>query len=310
MKYVLSFLRRNRLRRRKKAAATPQTLIFVDVDGVLNVGVNDGKSNPICFSMSNLERCEILQHTTLDPADSGIVDRLVAVSTRTLENSGENPHTTYKNMASGEVGDLDVVDVFVRRLAQLIRAAGPQRLVVLSSTWRTPKNAGKVVKLEALISAALKKPFTFDAKTSLSESRGAAGRLKGIRAFIEEHCGHMLASTLRVLVLEDFHASPMNSWTCDGAIIASELDAEAYLHKCIPSHIQLAVKLLHTYDEWRTASGLQVQVGSGLMMKHFARGMAFLLREPDSADQVVVSKPVICPGYDADLSAGRTSIRI
>jgi len=44
----------------------------------------------------------------------------------------------------------------------------------------------------------------------------------------------------------------------------------------LPSHMAVTARLLHTYDEWRAGATLQVQVGSGLTVKHFVRGMDFL----------------------------------
>jgi len=269
------------------AASPPDTLIFVDVDGVLNVGIKD--TNPVVpaldFSKDNLSSCySILRSGRASAEEADIVDKILSVEAHSLEPFGEG-FVTYGELLSNNPDSLvgfDLIFAFVQRLAMMIRIAGPQRLVVLSSNWRKPAHAKKLQKLEMLIAVVLGEPFAFDARTSLEEARDHAGRLQGIGSFIQDHVASFqkLAGPLRVLVLDDFHNGPLNGWKCDGNTISSAQDAEAYLKKIIPAHLSSAVKLIHTYTEWHTESGRLVQLGSGLTANHFVDGVDFLMKQP------------------------------
>jgi len=264
-------------------ASPPDTLIFVDVDGVLNVGIKD--ENPkvaaLDFSKDNLSSCyAILRSGRASADEADIVDKILSVEACSLDLA--EGFATYGELLSNNPDSLvgfDLILTFVQRLAMMIRMAGPQRLVVLSSNWRKPAHAKKLQKLEMLIAAMLGEPFAFDARTSLEEARDHAGRLQGIGAFIQDHVASFqkLAGPLRVLVLDDFHNRPLNGWRCDGNTISSTKDVEAYLKKFIPPHLSSAVKLIHTYTEWYTQSGRLVQLGSGLTANHFIDGMDFLM---------------------------------
>eukprot|EP00930_Biecheleria_cincta_P075666 TRINITY_DN62842_c0_g1_i1.p1 TRINITY_DN62842_c0_g1~~TRINITY_DN62842_c0_g1_i1.p1 ORF type:complete len:373 (+),score=63.64 TRINITY_DN62842_c0_g1_i1:29-1147(+) len=281
-------------------ASMPDTLIFVDVDGVLNVGIKD--EDPavpaLDFSMANLSMCyEIHCSGRCSAKDVEILDKIFSVEACSLEFLGEG-YATYgellRNNPSSLPG-LDLIAVFVQRLAMMIRVAGPRRLVVLSSTWRKPQHAKKLQKLEKLIATMLGEPFAFDARTSLEEGRDQAGRLKGIRGFIQDHVASSpkLAGPLRVLVLDDFHNHPLNGWKCDGHRISSAQDAEAYLKNGIPARLPGAVKLIHTYAEWHTEWGHLVQLGTGITMNHFRDGVEFMMTS---------MKQLVAP-QDADFTA-------
>lgn len=264
-------------------ASSPGTLIFVDVDGVLNVGIKD--ENPempaLDFSMQNLSTCYSIRRSgKIAAEDAATVDKILSVAAHSLEPLSED-YATYQELlidSCNSLQGLDLIHIFVQRLAKLIQAAGSQRLVVLSSTWRRPQHSKKTQKLEKAIASVLGEPFAFDARTSLEENRDVAGRLKGIRAFIQDHvaASETPAGPLRVLVLDDFHNRPLKGWKCDGNTISSTQDAEAYLKCGIPAHPSNAVRLIHTYAEWRTESGRLVQVGAGMTMNHFRDGLEFL----------------------------------
>lgn len=282
-------------------AAAPDTLIFVDVDGVLNVGIKD--ENPkvpaLDFSKDNLNACySILRSGKASVDEADIVDKILSVEACSLGHLGEG-YATYGEMLSNNPDSVgfDLIHVFVQRLAMMIRSAGPRRFVVLSSNWRKPAHAKKLQKLEMLIANALGEPFAFDAKTSLEEARDQSGRLQGIGAFIQHHIASSrnVAGPLRVLVLDDFHNRSLNGWKCDGNTINSTQDAEAYLQKYIPAHMSSTVKLVHTYTEWHTESGRLVQLGSGMTMNHFCDGMEFLM----------ASMKQLVPPQDAKATAAR-----
>jgi len=268
-------------------ALSPETLIFVDIDGVLNVGIRDGsgKMAPISFSVDNLNKAlgelQKMQHGfEIDLESANTVDRIISVAVHSLEDVDEES-TTYHELLTNSPhapGNLDLIYIFVRRLAIMIRVAGPRRLVVLSSTWRKPQYARKVQQLEKAIAVMLGEPFAFDARTSLKEDHSVAGRLNGIRAFIEDYvaASQNLAGPLRVLVLDDFHNTPLNGWKCNGNPMSSVRDVEAYLEGSIPLYLGGAARLIHTYAEWKTESGRLVQIGSGMTANHFRDGVEFL----------------------------------
>lgn len=250
---------------------TADTLIFVDVDGVLNVGARDDGGAPVMLHSDGLEDALKLwgKHETHPMRDT--IERLVSISRRPLDH-GEG--TTFSRLASS--GSAEVSDVLVGRLAELIRAAGERRLVVLSSRWKS--HLKRVQRLERSIAEHLQVPFKFDAKTAPDEASTPEGRLEAIGDFLAgfwEWRGSIQGS-LRALVLEDFHITPMG-WSCGGVVIPTVEAAEGYLRRRLLAAAAsmpaptLDVKLVHTYDEWRTPRGLRVQVGAGLTLKFFCQ---------------------------------------
>lgn len=263
-----------------RAVDDPETLLFVDIDGVLNVAVREETEHPLSVSKQNLDRAKaLISRGNIESATLSTCNRLLAICAHGLESQGEGSSSTYAEFCSGS--ELDVSETFVKRLAKLIQVSGPNRQAVLSSTWRQPKHSAKVAMLEKAISRCMNENFTFDAKTPLIEEKSASGRLAGIGKFIAEHSFYASMDPsktrmLRVLVVDDFHCSPLNSWMCNGTRISSVEEAEKYLERFIPATTVPAIKLLHTYDEWTTTDGLLMQVGSGLTMKHLNRGLEFL----------------------------------
>jgi len=124
----------------------------------------------------------------------------------------------------------------------------------------------------------LGRPFAFDATTKQANERNASDRLQCIGDYIHNLCsGRADCSPLKVLVLDDFFCSPLNGWLCGGRSIRSAGAVERYLRDCAPGQaVELTVKFVHTYDEWRTQSGLRVQVGSGLTQASYHEACEFL----------------------------------
>eukprot|EP00931_Biecheleriopsis_adriatica_P117372 TRINITY_DN92898_c0_g1_i1.p1 TRINITY_DN92898_c0_g1~~TRINITY_DN92898_c0_g1_i1.p1 ORF type:complete len:359 (-),score=68.77 TRINITY_DN92898_c0_g1_i1:54-1130(-) len=248
-------------------------LIFVDIDGVLNIGIKDGPAHPLSLSRENLEKALSLPRSLLRGPDGQSAARILAAAEKSLQEKGE-AGLTYGDFASGR--DVDVAEEMVKRLAKILKAAGPRKLVVLSSTWRQPKHAQRVAKLEALVSKHLGQQFVFDDRTDLNEEVGAAGRLKGIGSYLRQHSERVGSDTgLRVLVLEDFHISPMGSWKCEGRDITSVEVAQDYLRRCSSGNVNTSVRLIHTYDEWQTRQGL-MQLGSGLTINNYMSALQFV----------------------------------
>eukprot|EP00931_Biecheleriopsis_adriatica_P118433 TRINITY_DN93846_c0_g1_i1.p1 TRINITY_DN93846_c0_g1~~TRINITY_DN93846_c0_g1_i1.p1 ORF type:complete len:344 (-),score=50.74 TRINITY_DN93846_c0_g1_i1:54-1085(-) len=293
---------------KQEAILKYENLMFVDIDGVLNVGVKDGDSHPLSLSARNLEIAKyfpVLQgeEAKLESAQKGqaAARRLRFVSQCNLAAYGESNETTFEKFLSGD--DVDVADEFVHRLASIIKAAGSKTLVVLTSTWRQPRYADKVRSLEMLLSKHMGKPFEFGARTSLEEVHSAAGRLAGMAQYLRQYCANLSpdCKTLRVLALEDFHITAMG-WQCDGNDIRSVQDAEMYLRKSIPANLKASVKLLHTYAEWSVTDLPLVQVGSGITMQHFCNALEFFRPELVSQEGTPYVHPATKPWTTGTLS--------
>jgi len=90
--------------RRATMALSPETLIFVDIDGVLNVGIRDGggKMAPISFSLDNLNKAlgvlQKMQHGgEIDVESANTVDKIISVALHSLEDVDEES-TTYHEL--------------------------------------------------------------------------------------------------------------------------------------------------------------------------------------------------------------------
>lgn len=247
------------------------TVIFVDVDGVLNVGIRDGNKPALALNGSNLAQARrMLGAGAKDP----LVEKIVDVCGRpTSPNGGEE---TYHTLVASSTSD--VSDVLVGRLAALIQAAGDGCKMVLSSTWRLPHHLKRKVRLEALISRQLGEKFTFDGATDPTRDNVAEMRLKLLGDAIADLCSQPrgVSRRLRILVLEDFFIGLPGTWMWEGAVVESMEVVETYLRSRAPADMDLDIKVVHTVASWTTKSGLDVQVGAGLTQDKFKSAMAFL----------------------------------
>jgi len=260
-----------------------ETLIFVDVDGVLNLAVRDPEdAAPVGLSHENIDVArKVWAMRKRRLRGEPMIERILDVHDRKLEE-GEGEAATYAKLAHREAVGLS--DVLVERLARLIRTA-PCCTVVLSSTWRMPEHKFRVQRLEAALGHHLGSPrWAFHARTSLAPERGATERLQRIGDFVVDHLARGRGRReLRVLVLDDFMVNAFHGWPCGGCPMDSCEAAERYLSDRAARGLgrepacDLAVRVIHTYDEWTTASSLFVQVGTGLTIGHFRRAESFLL---------------------------------
>merc|ERR1712039_1154058 len=114
----------------------------------------------------------------------------------------------------------------------------------------------RVAGLEKDISRHLGTDFTFDARSGLEDECSAECRLGTVGRFPENLLAWRgePANKLRVLMLEDFHITPLDGWTISGISVDSVEAAEDYLRQQM--HIagaeNVAVRLIPTYDEWTT----------------------------------------------------------
>jgi len=256
------------------------TLVFVDVDGVLNIGVQDLAGKPLAFSEGNLR-------TVLAHADHPCPDmaRVRTVAARTIEREGGAFYA--KLVATSN----NVSFLLVARLAHILRVAaamgGAQR-VVLSSNWRSQSHKNRVQQLEALISAHLGKPFSFDDRTRLQQERCASDRLECIGNYVEEFCRKRARNVplLRILVLDDFFMTELIGMSCGGFAIDSVSASEQYLLSRVADVGTTSICVVHTYEQLAGEDGVPFSIGCGLTMKFFSSALMFLgwLHGPDEEE--------------------------
>mmetsp|Transcript_7499 Transcript_7499/g.12043 ORF Transcript_7499/g.12043 Transcript_7499/m.12043 type:complete len:303 (-) Transcript_7499:68-976(-) len=242
-----------------------ETLIFVDADGVVNVGIRDtpGQS-PLLLCETNLNRC---RQRAVCTGPSHIIKSAAE------KDVGHGDDGTYSKFAT-VAGSSDICEVFAERLAGIIRVAGPRCRTILSSSWRKPSHHSRVVALEAAISKYGGKSFKFDDRTRLGGDEPEK-RIQLIGDFIREHTKNRSSSAgaLRVVVLEDFAATHPRQWKFG---INSKDSTEEYW-RCSSSQPEKAfVKLVHCYEEWLTDQGMLVQIGSGLTCAKVCEAELFL----------------------------------
>jgi len=168
-----------------------------------------------------------------------------------------------------------IADVYASRLASLIEKAGNNCSVVLSSNWRKPSRASNVMRLEQIVSKYLGRTFCFDARTAPMAERCGIDRLQCLGDYLQKVGKNSNdQEPLRALVLEDFFISPLDGWSVGDSCIDAVDSAEDYLRMRAGRPVD--IKLVHTYDEWLSESGLRVQVGTGLVQHHFDAAFKFL----------------------------------
>merc|ERR1712107_661037 len=102
-------------------------------------------------------------------------------------------------------------------------------------------------------------------------------RLVIIGDFVEQYVHHAKERgkerPLRILILDDFYISPIKDWVIDDLVINTVEECEDYiLSRCGADAL---VRLVFSYTEWNSPSGMLVQVGTGLTMEHQCRALDF-----------------------------------
>jgi len=248
------------------------TLIFVDADGVINVGIRD---DPVASPLL-LEDASLVTAREIPCLTSTIIE---AVATREL---GHGEDGTYAQFAT-ERGSAskDICDVFVQRLAEIVQLAGPRCWLVLSSTWRRPTKScqRRVAALEKCLSRHSGKTIGFSAHIGgLHERDDPPCRVRLIGEFVRAFTAQR-ATPLRVLVLEDFGATHPRDWPSEKNATKTLKEVEDFIRASSNTPDLTSVKLLHTYDEWITEHGYQVRIGSGLVLAKVCEAKRFLLGE-------------------------------
>lgn len=257
------------------------TLIFQDVDGVLNIGIDD----PGCGALMLSE--DVVAHTRKTakmwtPGRRENIMRVDAVINRELRHGDH----TYADFACGTSANrIDFSDRLVRRLAYIICIAGENAKVVLSSKWRWPRHQSRVDLLQRAISKHLGRHFVFQARTTLCNEPLGADRLRVIGNYLAELGARRdVTRPLRVLVLDDFSITGFarGDMDTDGVTIRSPREGANYLRRRYYSSskaskgARMDCAIVHTFDEWCTSDGLAVQVGAGLTLDCVCEAARFL----------------------------------
>ncbi|CAE7227676.1 unnamed protein product [Symbiodinium natans] len=259
--------------------ATVDTIIFVDVDGVLNVGIQDDGKPPLLFRDEDVYTAVRLAKKGYNGPEAGCVEKLSALAEHQV---GFHEDGTYEKLMTRNGAEL--TDLLVQRLAKVIALGGPTTKVVLSSSWRRPHHRSRRRQLEQSLTQHLGQAFRFHSVTALyREEKTAADRLETVGDYLAEFCHRRDdVTTLRVLMLEDFFITPLDGWKLKGRAIRSSSDAERYLDsraRSMSPALSVQSKLCHCYDNVKTSGGLTMQVGTGFTQQLFEEASAFLDRE-------------------------------
>ncbi|CAJ1343379.1 unnamed protein product [Effrenium voratum] len=236
----------------------PKTLFFVDVDGVLNVGMAQSSKSTLILSQHNLI---LAQRLMMDPDQEQkakeAAEAMLCVAGHPLD--GE-PGCLQKYACSAS----SLSDLLVERLAKLILAAGDCH-VVLSSSWRHERYRGRRVLLERKLGKFLGCMFSFhDVTRTDREERTPEERLERIGDYLEEYCQKHAASeqSVRVVVLDDFLLSPIR-WFCGDQRIHCLDDLNQYLAERAGMHgVEAQVKTVHPYCETMLSTGkMRISIG-------------------------------------------------
>jgi hypothetical protein len=276
------------------SASEIDTLILIDVDGVLNVGLKDPDSQaPLIFDMKNVKRA--FQRRVEPPEDMrDIIERLISVAERPLQEvNGER--ATYLDLVSGPT--IDLSRTLLQNLAMIISAAGDRCGFVLSSMWRKPGKEAQVRALEMHLSGCLGRHFCFNGRTPLRAEHGALDRLESLGDYLSALQAKRGKDSprLRVLVLDDFSITPLDGWICQDFTIGSTNDMEAYLSYRAGGDVD--VRVVHTYEQWpKEDSDVPVEVGMGLQRQHVNDAEVFFSGHPVDVDaRTAMTKERVTP---------------
>lgn len=266
-------------------------LIFVDVDGVLNIGARDPGQPPLIFSDANVKRAfEFLDSSCKQRGPARSVETLLSIYDREPGNGEKTKYSEY--MSSGETS---LCKPFVQRLARIIQEARAQGklTVVLSSSWRQPRYVRHVRVLEDQLSQALGRPFTFDERTPVGNDKAKQGRVDTISDYLISfrRRNGAQAEKLRALILEDFCITNVDSPESIEHLLCQSASGPG-------EDVDVEVCLIHTYDTWTAPNGNSVEIGCGLTEHHFSRALDFLRK-----DHSQKTKPIVLNSTAKDILA-------
>mmetsp|Transcript_35251 Transcript_35251/g.64880 ORF Transcript_35251/g.64880 Transcript_35251/m.64880 type:complete len:561 (-) Transcript_35251:4-1686(-) len=262
-----------------------ETLIFLDIDGVLNVGIADPGSAPLSFNEANFS---VARKLFRGDEKNDVAEMLIAVMRMPTCDGNSSRYGDFLSR-----NDLDVCDIFIHRLVNIIRAAGEKVRVIISSSWRRPKYSSNVRSLEKMIGGYLGETFNFYDRTILQDEVGGHDRIRLIGDYMEAHCKKEdCATKINVLVLDDFFYKPISDYDCGGTTVNSLQSAESYLEARTPQSTDAKVRIIHTYIRGSAPSGLVVDIGTGLSLQHLSESLKFL--HSDIARGESQKEPVGC----------------
>eukprot|EP00435_Cladocopium_sp_Y103_P008736 s2542_g2.t1 len=250
-----------------------QTLIFVDVDGVLNVGLSQGDTNTLMLSLRNMALARRVQ--------------LDSRASKASKDAAESLFNLAAAPLSGEAGTLQkymcpdhgISDLLVERLAKLLLAAGPSAHVVLSSSWRHERHAAKRDLLERKISQCVGQSFSFHGVTATDRKEHTGGdRLELLGDYLEEYSQQIPKD--QSLVLDDFFLCPMG-WTVGKKLVQTQEEMRDYIKSRAQNHVA-RVKIVYTYDEWTMRLG-KLHASIGLQMSMYIDALNFLQDKVEEA---------------------------
>jgi hypothetical protein len=249
--------------------ADPETLIFVDADGIINVGIRDGGGSPLLLCERNLARCKPCDSPPPAGSSAAASHFMFATAHRQV---GHGEDGTYSKFATPPDSH-DICPLLAKRLTEILWHAGPHSKIVLSSSWRKPTHQKRVEALEAVLSKYSEVPITFDDRTKPGSDEPKV-RVELIGDFVRDYSSkrERYDRPLRVLVLEDFAATHPKQFD-----FQSVEGVEAYLRERSLQPKQTSVKLVHCYEEWTTSLGEFVQLGTGLTLAKVYEAERFLL---------------------------------
>lgn len=256
-----------------KSLVQAETLVFVDVDGVINVGIRDTETrSPLLLCEKNLAQSK------QTPGKTSHIIRSVG-----RRQIGQGDEGTYARFATTSDSS-DICPILAQRMAEIIVHAGPQVVMVLSSSWRKDSHQNRVLDLEAALSKYSGTSIKFEHRTKPGGDNPDK-RVALIGDFIHDYTESRSASLgpLRVLVVDDFAATHPRDWQFPDAI-TSERNLEDHWRGRSAQPDETFVKLLHTYDEWKTDKGVPVQIGSGLTCAKVSEARRWLSGKADTWD--------------------------
>lgn len=286
----------------RPAATDVETLIFLDVDGVLNIGIQDPGCSALLLNAQNLELADSLTGPlgALPVPLRENLSRIRSVLQREL------PHGdgSYRDFTCSP--ELEASNVLVRRLVYILGLAGANAEIILSSNWRHRKYKSRVEGLELAISTHLGRPFVFKSRTKLCNEVGGRGRLQTLG----DHLAALgkerdVMRPLNVLVLDDFAITAFGEGKMDieGETIRSPQEAANYLQRryAPTGRVPFRCGVIHTYDEWSRPDGATVRLGSGLTLDMVCEAVRFLGQRCPQCPEKAVAGPFTEVGYERPL---------
>lgn len=159
------------------ASLTPQTVIFLDIDGVLNVSARD-EMGALLISEENIQKARTVLRNGSGPPDVNSARKIIALSKRREGRQGSGD-----TLGTRTVNEYGFCEEYVDRFVAILEATSPTPQVVLSSSWRRIDKWGAEA-LRAAIEQRLGRDFDWAGVTSARKDNTPQDRLKCIGDYI------------------------------------------------------------------------------------------------------------------------------